>query len=111
LEAFVPSTSGASQPEAAVGKKRRPPFAIEGIRSETAGVMWAYGLIDHRLVESSIDSKYARSMLFRTALEPCLFLISIPASFFSTFAGRPHLVPGISTCVLGRATRVLRMSP
>jgi hypothetical protein len=47
-------------------------------------VMWAYALIDRRLVEPSIDSRYARSALFWTAVGPCLFLISIPASFFST---------------------------
>jgi TMEM175 potassium channel family protein len=47
-------------------------------------VMWAYALIGRRLVEPSIDSRYARSMLFRTAVGPCLFLTSIPVSFFST---------------------------
>jgi len=46
--------------------------------------MWTYALVDHRLLEPSIDSAYARSMLFRTAVGPCLFLISIAASFFST---------------------------
>jgi hypothetical protein len=46
-------------------------------------VMWAYALIDHRLVEPSLDSAYARSVLFRTAIGPCLFLMSIPVSFFS----------------------------
>ena len=33
-------------------------------------VMWAYALVDHRLAEPSIDSEYARSMLFRTAVGP-----------------------------------------
>ena len=47
-------------------------------------VMWAYALINHRLVEQSIDGRCARSMLFRTAVAPCLFLISVPVSFFST---------------------------
>ena len=47
-------------------------------------VMWAYALIGRRPVETSIDSRYARTMLFRTAAGPCLFFTSIPASFFST---------------------------
>ena len=46
--------------------------------------MWAYALIGRRLVERSIDSRYARAMLFRTAVGPCLFFTSIPVSFFST---------------------------
>ena len=47
-------------------------------------VMWAYALLDRRLVDPSIDSGYARSTLIRRAVVLCLFLISIPASFFST---------------------------
>jgi type IV secretory pathway TrbD component len=47
-------------------------------------VMWAYALLGRRLVEPSIDSRYARAMLFRTAAGPCLFFVSILVSFFST---------------------------
>ena len=47
-------------------------------------VMWAYALIGRRLVEPSIDSRYVRSVLLRAAVAPTLFLMSIPASFFST---------------------------
>lgn len=47
-------------------------------------VMWAYALIGRRLVEGSIDGRYARTVLFRTAIGPCFFFASIPASFFST---------------------------
>jgi uncharacterized membrane protein len=54
------------------------------IVSATLFVMWAYALIGRRLVEPSVASGYLRAMLFRAAVAPTLFFISIPISLFNT---------------------------
>jgi len=48
--------------------------------------LWAYALIGRRLTEPSISAKYVRAVLFRQAVPPIVFLLSIPVCLLSATA-------------------------
>ena len=48
--------------------------------------LWAYALLGNRLTEPSISAKYRRSVLFRQAVPPIVFLLSIPVCLLNSTA-------------------------